>query len=276
MRVRSELVTLSLLALGLGTVLGCPAEDPQLGDPPANGSGPTTMTAGAGNSAGSGVADDTDTDSDTGVVEDMGTGCDPWADPLEECGENAECSFETLECSPTTGTGITGDPCTSELDCSPGLVCTGELCAQPCDITLLDEEDPNLPGACADGEVCAAATDPIPGICLTECNLVAQDCAGPSEGCNVVTGPGGLPRAGCTLNLGAAADGDACEFDEDCDIGLLCTEAAVHAVPCPNDAASCCTAICEPIEAPCIGVEGTCFNLNIDGQNTTGYCGGMP
>ena len=117
------------------------------------------------------------------------------------------------------------------------------------------KKDSTPPG---DGGACASRH---PG---DECDMVAQDCADPTQTCDYD------PTAGhstCgTRALGTGVKGDACKAPTDCDRGLFCYEN--HCTP------ACCTgdnSVCGSTKA---GVAGAC-NLDItqsaDAGDTTIY-----
>ncbi len=218
--------------------------------------GPVTTTTISGN--------ETDGEDETGTPGDM-PGCDPLADPLAECGASMACDLTSKTCVPALGTGLEDDLCAGTEECSPGLVCASGRCRALCD-ALLGE-------GCAAERVCAAAAEPLPGLCLTSCTLALNDCVLPGDACKRVVGAGGQVYAACLVNSGFGLTGDACFADPECTTGFLCTPAADHTLPCTNQAASCCAPICDSFELPCFGIEPICIELDIPGQESSGYCG---
>jgi len=240
--------------LGVAPVVFCCTEEAPLGPPGQNVTGPVT--------SGSVVEGDSE-DSETGTPGDM-QGCDPLADPVSECGVDMVCDLFSNTCEPAFGSGGEDDPCATDDECEPGLICASNRCRPLCDAAL-DE-------GCADTQVCAAAVAPIPGVCLDRCLLVTNSCEFPGDACKRVLGAAGLVAA-CIPNPGFGAQGEACDSDPECAPGNLCTPAADHALPCANEAPSCCAPICDTRELPCFGFEPVCYTLALADQPNAGYCG---
>lgn len=243
-------------------------EDPELGPPPSNMTTPVTGIVGEDE------ADETatDTNAETSSPDDL-PACDPFEDPVISCGPGLECSFATFECEAAPGQGGEGEICEDELDCLAGLVCEWGRCREPCDPELVDAA-PDDPGTCPADQLCTVAEQSAaPGTCAPPCSLVDQDCLEDGTACNRGLGAGGQLLAVCTQNPGAAFVGDACESDGDCNVGLLCTPASDHTLPCAGEAPSCCAAICDPLLLPCSGLEPVCYVLGIADQDQAGYCG---
>jgi hypothetical protein len=249
-----------LLAFGpIACLLACVVDEP-LGPPGKNMTGPVTTvtTASADNES------EDEGESETGTLGDT-LGCDPLADPESECGPAMACDLTSGVCVPALGTGLEDDPCTTQDECSPGLVCVSGRCR-----TLCDAE---LGSGCEAEQVCGAAADPIPGLCLAGCQLTLGECAFEGEACKRVAGAGGQNYAACVPNPGEGLTGDECTTDVDCALGHLCTPSTEHTLACANAAASCCTPVCDAFELPCLGTEPICYALEIPGQETAGYCG---
>lgn len=207
-------------------------------------------------------------DTDTG----MAAGCDPFADPSEECGAGNTCDPETGECRAATGTTMLSDACASEGaadPCAPGLICREGRCRQPCDPSG-DLQDPDAKGSCPSTDTCVLVGDSY-GVCLASCSLVEQDCTLSGEACNRAQGVEDIVAA-CTRNLGIATENEPCASDGDCLAGLLCTPQAQHENTCASMAASCCANICDE-QLGCFGLELFCNVLGIPDQMTAGYCG---
>jgi hypothetical protein len=244
--------------VGALALIGCTAETERLGPPGKNMTGPVTTTS-VGTDAG---ADETE----TGAPGDLPSStCDPLADPARECGPQMTCDLTSRICVPASGTGLVDDPCEGDDECSPGLVCADGRCRSLCDAAL------GL--GCADDQICSVAAEPIPGVCLTSCDLVLDDCVHANEACKRVFGAGGQVWAACVDNPGDGQTGDACELDSECAPWHLCTPAALHTLPCADEAAFCCAPVCDPIELVCFGLEPICYVLGIPGQETAGFCG---
>ncbi len=251
----------ALLALTLA-VFACVEETP-LGPPPSHVTGPVTSST--GNAEGS------ESDVDTGGDDTDLPGCDPFGDPLAECGAGQECDPSSLSCVTSTGSGQPDTPCIDRDDCAPGLGCADGRCLSRCDASLVDPL-PGSAGGCASARVCALAEPPESGLCHERCDLLAQTCSFDSDACNRVEVAEDSYAAACT-SFGLGVTSDPCEDDRDCDAASLCTPASTHNLPCIGAAASCCTAICDPLSLPCIGVEPLCQPLDLGEQGTAGYCG---
>jgi hypothetical protein len=234
----------------------CVSEETPLGPPGKNMTGAVTSTTVDGG--------ETEAGSETGTPDDM-TGCDPLADPEDECGTGMDCDLDTHICGPALGNGIEGDLCANDDECGLGLVCSTDRCRGLCDAETGD--------GCEDAQICAAAVAPIPGVCLDRCQLILNTCTFPGDACKRVLGPNGDLFAACVPNPGFGAPSDACNSDPDCAAGNLCTPAATHTLPCANEAPSCCTPICDNRELPCFGFDPVCYALSLDDQPNTGYCG---
>lgn len=235
--------------------LGACSEAPRLDPLPAGETEPIGEIGG-------GVDEDPESESEADA--DM-PGCDPFGDPLTECGSASTCDPATRTCIPAPGSVLLGEPCTTRGaagECAPGLVCAEGRCRAVC--------DPASEGACPSEAICALA-DRAWGVCLASCFLVAQTCSVPGEACNRVIGPSGVDVA-CTLNPGLGSEGAGCTIDQDCLPGLLCTDASQHSLGCVDAAGSCCTFACDLLELPCVGLEPVCQPLGIPGQEDAGFC----
>ncbi|MCA9684445.1 MAG: hypothetical protein KC457_19785 [Myxococcales bacterium] len=256
---------LSALALGMlasWLLTACPADDP-LGPAPGNMTGSVSSTGQWTTST-----DEADESSDIG---DLPSGCSPFEDPQLACGTALECDPETLTCVSAPGDVDLDEPCSEETDCVAGLACYQGTCTALCDSDLVGADPEDL-GACPEGQVCALASAPLPGVCRSSCLLIDQDCDSAGFACNRVDTSEGL-RAGCTPNDGFGLVGAACSIDEDCGAGRLCTAASQHTLPCDQDASACCAEVCDPLLLPCFGVEPVCYSLLIPDQPDSGFCG---
>lgn len=239
---------------------------PSLGPAPDNYTSPI-LTVGGGDEI-----DDQSDDESTADTSDL-PGCDPFADPADECGPAMDCDPSQLECVAANGSLALGEACDVEGvgdECAPGLICADRRCRTICDPNG-ELDDPDAPGSCPTSDLCVLV-EPDWGVCLTSCSLVSQDCGFPGEGCNRATGATGLVAA-CTNNPGSAGDTEPCASDRDCQIGLLCTPELEHSIPCTDSAASCCTFVCDDFELACAATEPSCYVLGIPGQANAGYCG---
>ena len=237
-----------------GWLFACVVDEP-LGPPGKNMTGP--VTTGSGSSA-------SEDDSESGTPSDMPS-CDPLADPESECGPDMTCDLTSRICVPALGTGLEDEPCTDSSECSPGLVCADDRCRRPCDAELDD--------GCETEQICTVADPPIPGLCMTACELAAPVCELPGDACKRVIGAGGQVWAACIGNPGFGMTGDPCSTDSECASGHLCTAATLHTLPCVDEASSCCAPVCDTLELPCFGVEPVCYTLGIPGQESAGFCG---
>jgi len=205
-----------------------------------------------------------ESETETGAPDDL-PGCDPFVDPELECGPEMTCDLTLRTCTPATGTGLLDDPCAATEECSPGLVCAGDRCRQPC--------DPKFGTGCNTDAICRVTTEPISGLCLERCELAFDSCSVAGDACKRVIDPGGQTQAACVENPGAGLAGDACEADIECWPGYLCVPEQFHTLPCANLAARCCTPICDLDELFCLGLEPACYTLEIPGQESAGFCG---
>lgn len=194
-------MALALLTIGCGEVETLPPVATSLGGgTQSRGSSASTTTSGT---------DSSDPDTGTAETETGAAGCDPFGDPELECGAMQYCDFETETCVESEGNGAVDAPCVEVGECSPGLVCFDGFCTAPCDPFLDD------PG-CEEGLVCTLGDAPVPGVCLTTCTLIDQDCAISGQACNLEVDGAGDPFAVCTGNPGAGFETDPCETDGDC------------------------------------------------------------
>lgn len=150
--------------------------------------------------------------------------CDPVAQvgcgPGQKCAailDDAARMIGHVGCAPD-GTAAIDEPCTeAEVDggsdsCAAGGECYNGYCHRICTVS-----DSN----CGDGwcvTVLDGNTDIWPiEFCLPACDLLAQDCASPREGCYHAFG------LSVCIDLGIAPLGAPCEFANECEPGLHCT-----------------------------------------------------
>lgn len=247
----------SWLALSACLAISSCSVDRSLGPPGKNMSGPVTTSS-------TEDSDGSDGETETGSLGDL-PGCDPLADPEQECGPEMACDLTHRVCVSATGTGLIDEFCDGDQQCSPGLICASGRCRQPCDA--------NLEAGCGPEAICSVAPDPIPGLCLPSCVLSLGNCTIPGDACKRVIGFGGQLWAACVENDGVGLTGDACEVDRNCSANHLCTASEFHVLPCTDQAARCCAPICDLLELPCFGLEPVCHPLEIPGQETAGFCG---
>jgi hypothetical protein len=251
-------VRASLVGLLSAQTLSCTPET-SLGPPAANMTGPVTTGSNSSDDDGSG------SEGETGAPSDTSMACDPLADPVLECGRGMACDLTSGDCVAAVGEQQAGDPCVATDECVAGLICATGRCQALCDVAVTD--------ACAGDRVCIAATPPIPGLCAENCDLILDACSVPGDACKRAVGMGGVLQAACVGNPGVGLTGDPCLDDSDCAAAHLCTDTAVHTLPCIDGASRCCAPVCDPIELPCFGLEPLCYPLDIPGQESAGFCG---
>ncbi len=126
-------------------------------------------------------------------------------------------------CEEMPGRYSAGTPCTTPMDCAPGLACflteEGGVCGRVC--------CPGEEVACTGDAVCGGSgvlvdgTESSWGRCLPprSCDVLdpSEDCE-PREGCFIVDADG---TTQCRV-AGAGGPGDACADQEDCQSGFFC------------------------------------------------------
>lgn len=150
------------------------------------------------------------------------------------CGDDMQCRIFQEEGAALTvacresGSKEQGASCTMDFDCGPGLVCYNEMCLQYC---CYEQSNPNSHMVCPEDAFCllnytyGEEGSPSPyGACVpqTGCDLIAQDCTGDGVGCYLLTR--GSTASGYCLETAdpAAAKGEACIANNDCNAGFLC------------------------------------------------------
>jgi len=254
--------------------------DPDTGD---------SMTSGATEVSSTGSVDP---DSETGMMfllEPDGGGvafeCDLFA---QVCPEGEKCmpwgndggTWNATRCSPIDDNpGQPGDECSVEGGAASGIdTCDlGSMCWDVDPKTNMgiciamcsgDESNP----ICEDPDTtCSIANDGAIVLCLPSCDPIVQDCA-EGQACypvadDWVCGPDASGEMG--------GYGDACEFINVCDPGLMCLDAS--ATPGCVGAGGCCTEVCDLSDptgdAQCTGApEGqTCTPWYEEGTAPPGY-----
>lgn len=222
--------------------------------------GIAVLAACGGDTAGN-VAQQNNDAEDTGVIEDAGNnngvedsgnnGVEDMPPGPTSCDSNGDCTAPEVclfdlstgegTCGTPTGTGQTGDACTTGADCQSGL-CINGMCADPCS----SESD------CPAGYTCQPTQVPLTGggtatidVCVPEVTVCASDndCTDP-ELC-VVDRSGADVTLECGPAVGPGALGDACANDAEC-ASNLCIDGLCSA-PCEvaNDCATDGSFVCE-------------------------------
>jgi hypothetical protein len=183
--------------------------------------------------------------------------CDPFA---QDCPEGEKCvayastggTWDANRCVAVTGEGSTGDPCVYQGaasgadDCDANNVCWNAL-----------DVDGVLMGTCfsfctggADNPVCEDAdtscrvvNDGAIAVCLPNCDPLLQDCPD-ALGCYW---SGGSQTFQCIITAGGIPTGEPCGFNNDCNPGHFCADAA--ALETCNGSA-CCAVFCDLSEDP--------------------------
>jgi hypothetical protein len=225
---------------------------------------------------------------------DLGPGyhCDVWE---QNCPEGQKCLafgwdeesiWDVTRCWPVADDpGQLGDPCTVEEssfsgsdDCDFGLMCffvdadtlTG-TCVEQC-------QGPSFDPTCAPPDTTCLVTNDAPlAVCLPRCDPLDQACGDDAACVYADEDLMCMPVAG-----DGAAYGDACEYINSCNAGLLCV-VAEFAADC--DASNCCTSFCDLNDADpdlaCPGYDQgeRCMPVFEDlapGHTDVGFCGIPP
>lgn len=284
--------TLGIALLGM-CLMGCGVDM----DAVTDGGNSTTSVTTSTNTSGP-ITEDSTTDAST-TEELCPIICESdFGPPLPECStyeENCEdgekCMpyswshgpvWDSLKCSPVTGDGHSGDPCTlaggvltGEDDCALHHMCWNidpetnmGHCVSFCDGT------PDNP-TCAEPDTgCFMANAGVLNLCLPNCQPLIQDCP-EGEGCyrvgDIFTC---LPTV---VSEGAGFEGDVCHWGNACQPGFICMNA--DDLPSCEMAATCCTPFCDLSEQdPCPNPEAECIAVHEDNESNpkVGYCGVLP
>ncbi len=212
--------------------------------------------------------------------------CDVWS---QDCPEGEKCMpwandgtsvWNATRCSPLDpDPGQPGEPCTVEGsgvsgidDCDIGSMCwrvDGETNQGECvDFCIGSEANP----ACEDAALgCVIRNDGVLILCLPPCDPLLLGCE-PGDGCYPD------PYSGvfyCMPDASAesGAHGDACDYIDDCDPGLVCAQ-PTSVAGCID--AGCCTEVCDVTldfpDAACSGAADgeTCVAFYEDGDAPAG------
>lgn len=183
--------------------------------------------------------------------------CDPFA---QDCPEGEKCvayassggTWDANGCVAVTGTGTSGDSCVYQGaqsgadDCDKDHVCWNAL-----------EVDGMQVGTCfpfctggvdnpicgEPGHSCRVVNDGVIAVCLPSCDPLLQECAD-GLGCYW---SGGSQTFQCIITAGGIPTGEPCGFNNDCNPGHFCADAA--ALETCNGAA-CCAVFCDLAEDP--------------------------
>jgi hypothetical protein len=253
----------------------------------------TTTATTSGDSGPSTIADEAST-ADRPQRSDLGPlyHCDVWEQNCpdgQKCvafGWDTESIWDATRCWPVADDpGQLGDPCTVEEssfsgsdDCDFGLMCffvdadtlTG-TCVEQC-------QGPSFDPTCAPPDTTCLVTNDAPlAVCLPRCDPLDQACGDDAACVYADEDLMCVPVAG-----DGAAYGDACEYVNSCNAGLLCV-VAEFAVDC--DASNCCTSFCDLSDADpdlaCPGYDQgercmPVFESLVPGHTDVGFCGIPP
>lgn len=221
-----------------------------------DGDAPTTVPGDGDGDPGDGDGDPTGFVPDPGDMESV-TDCDPL---MQDCPEGDKCiayasaggTWDANKCVPVTGTGTSGDECiyggaaAGTDDCDADHVCWNAL---DVDGVLTGTCFPFCTGdinnpLCADpDQTCRVVNDGVITICLPRCDPLLQDC---DEGLGCYwSGTSGTFQ--CIITAGAIPTGEPCGFNNDCNPGNYCADAA--ALETCNSSA-CCATFCDLLEDP--------------------------
>ncbi|WP_236605371.1 hypothetical protein [Sandaracinus amylolyticus] len=159
------------------------------------------------------------------ATSDAGTCASP-CDPVARCGcdEGSRCGVIAgeIECYASTGTVSLEGACTSSAECAEGLGCHGGRCLEYCDAS----SDCELEDAYCGRESHAGVSALPEGVrlCTEECDPRTDE--GCAEGsCSLAFG--GDPEISTWCRpVGTTVIGEACERDQQCVAGALCTHVA--------------------------------------------------
>ncbi|MCB9705226.1 MAG: hypothetical protein H6711_25350 [Myxococcales bacterium] len=252
-----------------------------------SGTGTTSAAGGTTGTSGAEACDPVETfgEEPSGDLPD----CDVWEQDCPLCEKCTPYSHDTgsnwndLGCVPVVARPKQfSEPCTAKGfsgfdDCDKGLMCW----------SLNDEGVGYCVGLCVGSKaepgceyagLCVIPGDEITNICFPSCDPLLQDCPG-EDGCYpygralewICAYDGSFP--------GAGADGDPCEFTNNCHPGLHCSPEGDRVPGC--QAASCCATICdleEPNTCPLKDQGAECVPYYAmgeapPGKENLGFCG---
>jgi hypothetical protein len=216
---------------------------------------PTTQT---GDGDGDGEPGDGDGEGFVPMIDIAGINtCDPIA---QDCPEGEKCvayasaggTWDANKCVTVTGSGTSGDQCTYDGaavgtdDCDGDHVCWNALDQEG---VLIGTCFPFCTGTidnpmCSDpDQSCRVVNDGVITICLPRCDPLLQEC---EEGLGCYwSGTSGTFQ--CIITAGGIPTGEPCGFNNDCNPGNFCADAA--ALEMCNGSA-CCATYCDTGEDP--------------------------
>lgn len=260
MRTVPILMTLALLSSACGKETtevdtGAQDETSTTGDGDGDPDAPTTTP-------GDGDGDPGDGDGDpTGFVPMTDVPSVADCDPIvQDCPEGDKCiayasaggTWDANKCVAVTGTGSSGDDCIYDGaaigsdNCDANNVCWN---AQDVDGVLLGTcfpfctGDINNPMCDNPDQTCRVVNEGVITVCLPRCDPLLQDC---DEGLGCYwSGTSGTFQ--CIITAGGIPSGEPCGFNNDCNPGNFCADAA--ALETCNGSA-CCATFCDLLEDP--------------------------
>ncbi|PRP99985.1 hypothetical protein ENSA5_28000 [Enhygromyxa salina] len=259
MRTTPVLVVLSFaLTFGCGKKVEDPGADDSADESETDGGdgdGDATPTDGDGD------GDPGDGDGDEGFVPMNDTisvtDCDPFA---QDCPAGEKCvayastggTWDANKCVTVTGAGTIGDQCTyagaaeGTDDCDENHVCWNAL---DVDGVLVGTCFPFCTGgadnpSCEDAsQSCRVVNDGTIAVCLPNCDPLLQEC---DDGLGCYWS-GGSQTFQCIITAGGIPTGEPCGFNNDCNPGHFCADAA-SLETCNGSA--CCATFCDVTEDP--------------------------
>jgi len=254
-------------------MVACANDKTNLGDDETTGDGDSSTSedesTGDGDPTGDGDGDPTTGDGDGddtgGFVPtiDMTTAaiCDPFA---QDCPEGEKCvayassggTWDANKCVTVTGSGTAGDTCVyggaaaGTDDCDADHVCWNALDVDGMQVGTCfpfctgGADNPS----CADPDSsCRVTNEGVITVCLPNCDPLLQDCP---EGLGCYWS-GGSMTFQCVITAGGIPTAEPCGFNNDCNPGNFCTDAAALEA-CAGSA--CCASFCDTTDdpSPCV------------------------
>lgn len=286
--LRAQYVVLSLLG-GL-LVVGCfnnnPGDDPQSATSTASttgnsqsgsmtsatGTGATDSAPTMGTGSTSGTSDDsasTDVPCHAFICGDYPKpGCDVY---VQDCPEGQKCApystgggnmWDNVKCVEVTGTDEPGDVCTAELgetgsdSCIEGAMCWWVDAEGVGACVMLCGGEPEAPTCGGPDFYCAISDATILNLCLpSSCDPLLQDCDWTNDACYPID-DSFVCAPDASGDQGQA--NDPCEFSNVCEPGLMCADAALVGLGCPEGSMGCCTPFCTYPDGACPNPDQQC------------------